>query len=175
MAVITIIGFVPENMPAQWKLICPILSLNLSQMESDLLASESRCEQEELGLTSIPVRHPCPIKRHRICPIPLPGTEWQTEENRVRGSGSLSGVRRLPHDDGNVSPWTTWMADISLLGTGLLLNTFVCGGQASGKKGLRPCTVAPDGPIAGYSSIQSPARERFIRRAGCHAMLVIAT
>lgn len=23
-----------------------------------------------------------------------------------------SGVRRLPHDDGNVSPWTTWMADI---------------------------------------------------------------
>lgn len=78
MAVITIIGFVPENMPAQWKLICPILSLNLSQMESDLLASESRCEQEELGLTSIPVRHPCPIKRHRICPIPLPGTEWQS-------------------------------------------------------------------------------------------------
>lgn len=40
-------------------------------MQPDLLASESQCEQEELGHTLIPVRHICPIERHRICPSPF--------------------------------------------------------------------------------------------------------
>lgn len=71
MTVITATGFVPDIMPAQWKLIRPLLSLNPAQMQPDLLASKSRCEQEELGHRSIPVRHICPIRRHRICPFPF--------------------------------------------------------------------------------------------------------
>ena len=43
------------------------------------------------------------------------------------------------------------------------------------KKVCIPAKWLADGPIAGYSSIHSPARERFIRRVGCHAMLANAT
>lgn len=43
------------------------------------------------------------------------------------------------------------------------------------KKVCIPAKWLADGPIAGYSSIRSPARERFIRRVGCHAMLANAT